>query len=168
MKKIYQRIDDPRHGDCFKCAIASLLDLEYEEVPHFIEMGEDWVIETQKFFKEHGYSWTGKELYNPRVAFLENPTWNVYENLWPLEECTFSAIKPEYGVNGLFLAGVYSPKYTTPNEHPISHLHSVLCDIDFNIVFDPNPEYEKVVNYPYSRLIDYNGIRTIDIIKKIC
>jgi hypothetical protein len=167
MKKIYQRIDDPRHGDCFKCAIASLLDLEYEEVPHFIEMGDNWVVETQNFFAKHGYNWTGRMLYNPRMVFLENPTWNLYENLWPFEECTFSAIKPEYGINGLFLAGVYSPKYTTPSEHPVSHLHSVLCDIDFNIVFDPNPEYEKVVNYPYSRLIDYNGIRTIDIIKKL-
>ena len=62
---------------------------------------------------------------------------------------------------------VYSPKYTNPNEHPIDHLHSVLCDINFNIVFDPQPEYAKVVNYPYSRLIDYNGIRSIDIIRKL-
>lgn len=43
----------------------------------------------------------------------------------------------------------------------------VLCDFDFNIVFDPQPEYAKVVNYPYSKLIGYNGIRSIDIIKKI-
>ena len=52
-------------------------------------------------------------------------------------------------------------------EHPIDHLHSVLCDFDFNIVFDPQPEYAKVVNYPYSKLIGNNGIRSIDIIKKI-
>ena len=71
------------------------------------------------------------------------------------------------GIDGLFLASVYSPKYTSANEHPIDHLHSVLCDIDFNIVFDPQPVYEKVVNYPYSRLIGYNGIRSIDIIRKI-
>lgn len=167
MKKIYQRIDDPKHGDCYKCAIASLLDLEYEDVPHFIEFGEDWLNEAQKFFKEHGYDLTGRELYNPRVAFLENPTWNVWENVWPVYECTFNALTPDIGVNGLFLASVYSPKYTNPNEHPIEHLHSVLCDIKLNIVFDPQPEYAKVVNYPYSRLIDYNGIRSIEIIKKL-
>lgn len=167
MKKVYQRIDDPRHGDCYKCAIASILDLEYEDVPHFVDMGEDWLMEAQKFFREHGYDYSGKELYNPRVAFLENPTWNVWENVWPIDECTFNALTPDMGINGLFMAGVYSPKYTSPNEHPIDHLHSVLCDINFNIVFDPQPEYEKVVNYPYSRLIGYNGIRSIDVIRKI-
>lgn len=167
MKKIYQRIDDPRHGDCYKCAIASLLDLEYEEVPHFIEFGEDWMIEAQKFFKEHGYDYSGKELYNPRVAFLENPQFNVWENAWPRYECTFNALTLDMGINGLFLASVYSPKYTNPNEHPIEHLHSVLCDFYFNIVFDPQPEYAQVKNYPYSRLIDYNGIRSIEVIKRL-
>ena len=167
MKKIYQRIIDPKRGDCYKCAIASILDLEYDEVPHFIEFGEDWLVEAQKFFHEHGYEYTGRELYNPRVAFLEDPQFNLYEDTGPVDECTFNALKPEYAINGLFLAGVYSPKYTNPNEHPIEHLHSVLCDKDFNIVFDPQLEYEKVKNYPYSRLIGYNGIRSIDIIRKL-
>ena len=167
MKKVNQRIDDPRHGDCYKCAIASILGLEYEDVPHFIEFGEDWLVEAQKFFKEHGYDYSGKELYNPRVAFLENPTLNVWENILPADHCTFNALTPDMGIDGLFLASVYSPKYTNPNEHPINHLHCVLWDIDFNIGFDPQKKYEKVVNYPYSRLIDYNGIRSIDIIKKL-
>lgn len=166
MKKIYQRIDDPRKGDCWKCTIATLLGKEYEEVPNFIEFDDDWFVETEKFFKENGYE-LGKYLYNPNACFLENPTANVYEDTQTLKELTLDAIKPEYGINGLFLASVYSPKYTNPNEHPIDHLHSVLCDINFNIVFDPQPAYEKVVNYPYAKLIGYNGIRGIDIIKKI-
>ena len=106
-------------------------------------------------------------MYNPKVAFLENPTWNVWENVWPADHCTFNALTTDMGINGLFLASVYSPKYTNADEHPIDHLNSVLCDFDFNIVFDPQPEYEKVVNYPYSRLIGYNGIRSIDVIRKI-
>lgn len=167
MKKVYQRINDPRHGDCYKCCIAAILDLDYEDVPHFIEMGEDWLVEAQKFFREHGYKYTGQELYNPNVMYLENPTTNVWEDKVAYEPKTFSALKPEYGINGLFMAGVYSPKYTTPNEHPIDHLHSVLCDKDFNIVFDPQKEYENVVNYPYSKLIGYNGIRSVDIITKL-
>lgn len=32
---------------------------------------------------------------------------------------------------------------------------------------DPQKEYEKVVNYPYSRLIGFHGIRSIDVIRKI-
>lgn len=167
MKKIYQRIDDPRHGDCYKCCIASILDLEYEEVPHFIEMGDNWLLEAQKFFKEHGYDYSGKELFNPNVVYLENPQANLFGDIKSNPNYTFDAIKPEFGINGVFMAGIYSPKYTSANEHPIEHLHSVLCDINFNILFDPQPEYENVKNYPYSKLIGYNGIRTIDIIKKL-
>ena len=94
-------------------------------------------------------------------------TFNVYDDQKPPFKATMLSIKPEYGIDGLFMASVYSPKYTTPNEHPMNHLHSVLCDINFNIVFDPNQEYEKVINYPYSKIIGYNGIRGIDIIKKL-
>lgn len=167
MKKVYQRIQDPQHGDCYKCTIASILNLEYEDVPHFIEFGEDWFTEAQKFFRQHGYNLTDNYLYNPNACYLENPTFNVYDDQKPPFKATMLSIKPEYGIDGLFMASVYSPKYTTPNEHPMNHLHSVLCDINFNIVFDPNPEYEKVINYPYSKIIGYNGIRGIDIIKKL-
>ena len=167
MKKVFQRIDDPRIGDCWKCTICTLLGLDYDEVPNFIEYGNEWFEMGMDVFKQHGYKLTGRMLYNPKLSFLENPTHNVWEDTECVEDMTLKAIKPEYGVNGLFLASVYSPKYTNPNEHPIDHLHSILCDINFNIVFDPQPEYEKVINYPYSKLIGYNGIRCIDIIKKI-
>lgn len=167
MKKVYQRIDDPRHGDCFKCAICTLLGLDYDDVPNYVDLGDQWYIEAQKTFKEHGYDLTGFELWNPKVMFLENPTANVFENKSAHIPSTFKAITPDMGINGLFMASVYSPKYTNPNEHPIDHLHSVLCDINFNVVFDPQPAYYNVKNYPYSKLIGYNGIRSIDIIRKI-
>lgn len=165
--KVYQRIDDPRKGDCWKCTICTLLGLDYDEVPNFVEYGDKWFEMGMEVFKQQGYKLTGRMLYNPKLVFLEDPTWNVWENNYPVDEKTFGAIKPEYGIDGLFMASVYSPKYTNADEHPVEHLHSVLCDIDFNIVFDPQPEYAKVVNYPYSKLIGYNGIRCIDIITKI-
>ncbi len=165
MNKVYQRISDPRHGDCFKCAICTLLGLEYDDVPNYIEH-ENWLELAMATFDEHGYNMTGRELFNPNVMYLENPTDNIREDKKAYEPCTLDAITPDMGINGLFLAGVYSPNYTTPNEHPIEHLHSVLCDINFKIVFDPQKEYEDVINYPYSKLIGYNGIRSIDIITK--
>lgn len=167
MKKVYQRIDDPRNGDCFKCVICTILGLDYDAVPNFVEYGDAWFEMAIQTFKENGYKLIGRELFNPKRVYLECPTINVFEDNKTVEECTFKAIKPEYGINGLFMASVYSPKYTNPNEHPIEHLHKVLCDIDFNIVFDPQREYEKVINYPYSKLIGFNGIRSIDIIQKI-
>jgi hypothetical protein len=40
MKKVWQRIDDPKHGDCFKCSVRTLLGLEYDDVPNFVEYGD--------------------------------------------------------------------------------------------------------------------------------
>ena len=77
----------------------------------------------------------------------------------------YSSVK--YDIDGLFLAAVYSPGYSNPNEHPMSHLHAVICDINYNIVFDPNPKYKDILCYPYSKLIGYNGIRTIDTFNKL-
>lgn len=169
MKKVYQRILDPNRGDCFKCAICSILELDYDSVPNFIELtgkGE-WFIQAAKVFEQHGYELSVDTLWNPNVHFLENPTQNCFGEVNVEKAYTLSALRPEDGIDGLFLASVYSPKYTNPEEHPMMHLHSVLCDINFNIVFDPNPNYQNVINYPYSKLIGYNGIRAIDTINKL-
>ena len=167
MTRVYQRIDDPKIGDCFKCCVASILDLGYDDVPNLIEYEDNWIEETQKFFRKYDYDYTGTELYNPNLLFLENPLNNVYKDVEIDERLTFKNMKISESINGLFIAVVYSPKYTDPNQHPISHLHCVLCDKDLNIVFDPQKNYETVINYPYSKLIGFNGIRSVDIIKKI-
>ncbi len=167
MNKVYQRIDDPRRGDCFKCTICTLFGFDYDEIPNFVEFDDEWLTMAIDVVKERGYKMTGMELFNPNVMYLESPTANVWENKEPYWPKTLNAIEPGMGVNGLFLASVYSPKYTSASEHPIDHLHSVICDINCNIVFDPQKEYESVVNYPYAKLIGYNGIRSIDIIRKL-
>lgn len=168
MNKVYQRIDDPRRGDCWKCCIATILGLDYDDVPNFVEFeGDRWWTEAVEFFKKHGYEFGEVTLENPNVHFLENPTENVYMDLICSPEHSIERLTMDDGIDGMFMACVYSPKYTTPEEHPIEHLHSVLCDIDFNIVHDPQKEYEQVVNYPYSRLIGFNGIRSIDVLRKI-
>ena len=167
MKKVYQRILDPVRGDCFKCAICSLFGLDYEVVPNFSELygSGEWFILASKFFKELGYEYCADTLWNPNVHFLENPTDCCFNDRSVDPGHTLDAITPEDGIDGMFIASVYSPGYTSASEHPMSHLHSVLCDINFNIVFDPNPNYQNVLCYPYSKLIGYNGIRTIDTIR---
>lgn len=167
MKKVYQRIDSPNNGDCFKCSICSLLELDYDNVPNFVEYGNEWFIKAYNFLEKLGYELYSETLWNPNIHYLENPTECCFQDNGIAKDYSLDALKPEHGINGLFLAGVYSPKYTNPNEHPIKHLHSVLCDSNFNIVFDPQKNYENIKTYPYAKLIGYNGIRTIDTIRKI-
>jgi len=169
MKPTYQRVIHPTNGDCVKCCLCTLLDLEYDDVPNFAEHSNMWLY-VINFCEKLGYEYNSGAYMNGKVQFLENPIDCCYNKLIDTVDAShlyLQSAKPEESYNGLFIAGVYSPGYTNINDHPSSHLHCVLCDTDFNIVFDPNPNYQDIIRYPYSELIGYNGIRCIDIIKKL-
>ena len=38
-----------RQGNCLQAAVASLLDLPLDDVPHFLEQGENWFGAVQRF-----------------------------------------------------------------------------------------------------------------------
>ena len=166
LKRIYQRIIDANHGDCYKCSICTLLGVDYEKAPNFVEH-ENWHQLAQEFLMKHGYKFTYEVLYNPLLSYLENPTYECFKAYERDPKYGFYQLQPEWGINGLFLASVYSPKYTNPNEHPANHTHSVLCDANYRIIHDPQPEYQGILQYPYAKLIGFNGIRTIEVIRKI-
>lgn len=46
-------------GNCWQVAVACVLDLELEEVPHFIKIhdegGEHWWLHSQRWLNERGY-----------------------------------------------------------------------------------------------------------------
>ena len=115
MKKVYQRIIDPKKGDCFKCCIASILELDYDEVPNFVEQ-EDWFGAAIDFCKEHGYDFAYREYFNPNLNYLENPTCGCFKP-WNLDGTYhLDKLGREEGIDGLFLAGVYSPRYTNAGD----------------------------------------------------
>lgn len=39
-------------GDCLRCAFASVLELPYEDVPHFAAMGDNWFTEQTNWLAE--------------------------------------------------------------------------------------------------------------------
>lgn len=145
MKKVFQRIVDEGKGDCMKCAIATLLGLDYEEVPHFLEF-ENPNVEMINFIMSFGYEYECC-LYN-------------YPNS---EYSTIDKLKDFDGINGLFYASVFSPKYYKEengiNGHQITH--AVLVNKDFEIVFDPNPSYQDLKKYPASDELGYNGVKNV-------
>lgn len=50
-------------GDCLKCCLASMLDLDYDDVPHFAAMGDAWMTELWNWLSERNMKlltvWTG-------------------------------------------------------------------------------------------------------------
>ena len=65
-------LGDPsgRPGNCLQAAVASLLDLPLDAVPHFAESTGDWVEDFVGFVRDHGYgiTWHGSSHEPPAVG----------------------------------------------------------------------------------------------------
>lgn len=146
-KKVYQRLVDPGNGDCMKCAVSTLLRLNYENTPHFLEF-ESPNSEMINFIMSKGYDFEGC-LYNYPDS----------------EYSTINKLKDFEGINGLFYASVFSPKYYDEKVGPAGHqiTHAVLINKEYEIVFDPNKEYEYLDNYPAADYLGFNGIKNVYI-----
>lgn len=59
MKPVDQTIVCKDRGDCMRATIASLFDLEIEQVPHFILFGANYFDLVWSFFRFLGYDYMG-------------------------------------------------------------------------------------------------------------
>lgn len=161
MKKVYQTIDGREKGNCLVACVASLLEIEIVEIPHFITL-DDWLGELIKFVESKGFRHIG-HLYNLEEAKIRN---SKAHNDWYLENKDFAnnidRLQHYKGINGLFMATVYSPNYYKFKEdHPA--LHGVIIDKKYNIIHDPQIKYKNVKKYPRCIDLGYNGIIDIDL-----
>ena len=154
MTKIYQGVVDNVKGDCIRAVVASLLDKDLLEVPHFLEY-ESWFSEFRKYLSDEGYKFYGM-LHNAQG-----------ENV--LEEFHLRSLKNFEGIDGYFYGSVYSPMYFDLEEyrnHGVSATHAVVIDTNYNIVHDPNPFNKEVKIYPLAEEIGHNGIINVWLIRK--
>ena len=114
MKKVYQSRIDKNHGTCMQAAIASLFEMFIEDVPNFIEMGDEWWSEMDYFYKERGYCLS---------------CFNSNERI----ELTKKVLEFDGGINGYWFASVESVNLGK------DVWHAVIIDKDLNVVHDPNP-----------------------------
>lgn len=141
MKEVFQTIIDSERGNCMQAVIASLLEVELDGVPNFIEYDKWWYSLTIAVMDHYGYS-INKRLYNENIG-----DGNIRE------QDSFKDLKNHEGVNGFFYAVVKSPMF-----HETGGTHAIIIDKDFNVVHDPNPEYKDLESYPYADEYGYNGI----------
>lgn len=153
MKKIYQRVMDPKRGDCMQAAIASLFDDEYENVPSFIEHDNMGVL-FDKYLESKGCKIEGV-LHNKTWNAILHPTSDCWKELRSYEPQILKQENLGEGLNGYFYCSVLSPKYFS---WQYMGTHAVICDSNFNIVHDPNRDYEDLKSYPLARIIGYSGI----------
>lgn len=163
MKPVYQTIADKNKGNCMQAVIASLFDVELNEIPNFIEF-DSWFEPLYKIIQKFGYEYNGI-LYNKKYSTLNTPTHECYHKIkWSKTTVlTPKRLYKESGVNGYFYAGVYSPKYFNWEDQIT---HAVIIDKDYNVVHDPNPSYKDIFNYPLTSVLGYNGIIDVCLINK--
>ena len=167
MKKIYQTFIDKDKGNCMQAAFASLFDEDLDNVPHFLSFGDQWFSEIYKFLQSKGYEYEGM-IYNKKYSQLSSPTSDCFKNdTWDESQLiSKERLTENGGVNGLFYAGVWSPRFF--NLHDGFHYtHAVIIDTDCNIVHDPNPGYKDILRYPLADVIGYNGIIDVMLFNKI-
>lgn len=80
---LFGGIDAPPHerGNCYQACVASLLDLDLDEVPHFL-MHDDWAPRAQAWYAERGLAFLSYEgnpfanhpLYERFVYFAIGPS----------------------------------------------------------------------------------------------
>lgn len=164
MTPVYQTIincgDDKEQlpGNCLQAAVASLLDLNLDEVPHFLVHGDEWFERMKIFLNEKGYYYE-RSMHNPRDLGYDG----CHKTWW-------RTIKKLAGIEGYFLATVHSPKYWTAEavcSFEGMPVHAVIIDRDFNIVHDPNPNYAGTKEYPMSNSLWPNGVLAYDVINKM-
>lgn len=112
MKKVYQTIVDKDKGNCMQAVVASLFEVDLNNVPDFLNFGDDWFWEFLYYFRDKGYK----------------PSY-IYKNKnYDLKDVAIF----DGGVNGYFYASVPSATFD-------GLTHAVVVNMDLNVVHDPNP-----------------------------
>lgn len=75
MTPILQTIFDNNKGDCLRACVASLLDLNADKVPNFMEH-DDWFSAFYGYLTSSGYAYTG--IQKPKKAIQLSPGVNGY------------------------------------------------------------------------------------------
>lgn len=119
MTKVYQTIVESGKGNCMQAAIASLLDLNLEQVPNFVEFdgveagGASYKF--MQFLNDNGYDY---------CCISKGANRNADDLI--------KIAKFDGGIGGYFYASVPSQTFNDVS-------HAVIVDSNLNIVHDPNP-----------------------------
>lgn len=156
MTPVFQTIISDKQGNCMQAAIASLLDLPLESVPHFVSFGHKWFESFWKFIEEAGYEYHGA-IRNPR----DFGSWG--------EDRMGKIAETSPGLDGLYYGVVYSPTFADFNNFRAGKSvtsHAVIIDAKCNIIHDPNPNNAGITEYPGHQILDYNGVTQVYMIEK--
>lgn len=123
MIPIFQQIVDPGRGDCFKCCVASIFELEYDQVPNFIEdKSGSMDVVSAKWLDRFGYK---------TVSFSIRGDTDIYKIDWILAEGLFCVLS------------VPSQRFSGGSHAVVGKFTGKENSYELKIVHDPNPGNAK-------------------------
>jgi hypothetical protein len=163
MTNVFQTICNNTNGNCLAAVWASLLHLNIDEVPNFVEYEDDHKALCE-FIEHFGYEY---------ACYLINRNRKDLPYEVKSQYCYFESKLPDaFAVNSYYDATVYSPGFwdqeryeNDPTYKPVTH--AVVVDKNFNVVHDPNPKYQGLKSYPLADQLDYNGVIGVSLYRSI-
>ncbi|WP_428743230.1 hypothetical protein [Tenacibaculum sp.] len=134
MKKVYQTIVAKGNGNCEQAALASIFEMDLNDVINIHDYGEGWYFELTKFYQKNGFE--DLTPFNPKGLS---------------KELVQKVLEHDNGVNGYFVA-------TVPSQTFKDVTHAVVIDKSMNIVHDPNPN-EKALKLTYNDIIAIDTVK---------
>lgn len=135
MKPVEQRqlASETTVGDCWRCCLASILELDYEDVPHFVEMEDAGEVSsywnaTIEWLRPRGFAIAQFGLWGDDRPYL---AWGSHGPLTVRDEQGEHELKYAFSAPGHWIAGVKSPR--------IDGLHAVVMS-GSSVAFDPHPQ----------------------------
>ena len=114
MKKVDQIIVDRGRGDCFRACVVSIMELDINSVPNFIEQELNWFQYFWDFLNEKGYEYMGCGF----PVSDDKPKGHV--------------LSETINIDGYVIGTVNSRTFDDIT-------HSVVIDLNGKVVHDPNP-----------------------------
>jgi len=117
MTEVFQRRVDQGNGDCAQAALASLLDMSYDDVPDFVSnhVNVNMNVAIMRWLEDMGHT----------PCYMSRSRGDKVNRL--IKIATFDG-----GISGYFYASVPSQTFEGVS-------HAVIVDAKLNIVHDPNP-----------------------------
>ena len=138
MVKVYQDIEDSEYGEgnCLQAAVASLLEMQINEVPNFNET-DNWFLVLRMFLLQQGHQVDG---------WIDHHEGLHYK------------MREAIGVDGYFLGWVYS---WVGQERGKDWRHVVLVNKGLYVIHDVSPRNKDVITYPKAEEIGCNGLLAV-------
>ena len=143
MIPIFQQIVDKGRGDCFNCCVASIFELNYDQVPNFIEDKSGTMDDVSaKWLNQFGYK---------TVSISLNDKFDIYGIDWILAKGLFCVLS------------VPSQKFEGGSHAVVGKFTGKENSYELKIVHDPNAQ-----NVPYPDDVKISRVRFfVPVIPKV-